>query len=240
MKRIVIKLGGSLISISDDKQVNYEYLDKLKTTLQEFINEGYEFAVVVGGGHLCRVRQDWARKNSKLATNRELDWIGVATINLNAEMIRAHWADIACDKVVRYDDYKSTEQIEMEKPILICAAEEPGHSSDVDAVKIAKRIGTNILYRLTNVDAIYTSDPKSNPDAQPIHKLTWDKYFEVLGINEFTPGGHYPVDPVASKMSNEADLIFYLMDGENLENFSRSLRGEDFKGSIITNTVSEI
>jgi uridylate kinase len=128
----------------------------------------------------------------------------------------------------------------MEKPILICAAEEPGHSSDVDAVKIAKRIGTNILYRLTNVDAIYTSDPKSNPDAQPIHKLTWDKYFEVLGINEFTPGGHYPVDPVASKMSNEADLIFYLMDGENLENFSRSLRGEDFKGSIITNTVSEI
>ena len=234
MKKVVIKLGGSLVSLSDDNLVNYEYLAKLKSLLEKFIKQDYQFAISIGGGYLCRKYQKMASQNIENISNRDLDWIGVATINLNAEMLRSFLGDMCEEKIIKYDDYKSDLPIEMEKPVIICAAEEPGHSSDVDAVKIANRVGASVLYRLTDVDAIYTSDPDKDPNAQALKNLTWQEYYKILGIEEFTPGGHYPIDPVAARMAEQSELSFYVMSGNDLENVENALTGEKFEGSIVT------
>lgn len=234
MKKIVIKLGGSLVSLSDTNMVNYEYLSKLKTLLNKFIEKDYQFAISIGGGYLCRKYQKLAKENIPNISNRDLDWIGVATINLNAEMLRTYLGDLVQESIIKYDDFKSDDHINMDKPVVICAAEEPGHSSDVDAVKIAQRVGADILYRLTDVDAIYSSDPNKNPDAKKISNLSWQEYYQVLGIKEFTPGGHYPIDPVAARMAEESKISFYVMGGQDIENVEKALLGEKFDGSIVS------
>lgn len=232
MKKIVLKLGGSLVSLSEENIVNYEFLKKFKATIEKYIALDYSFAITIGGGYLCRKYQKLAAQNQTIS-NRDLDWIGIASINQNAEILRSYMSDLCEEKIVRYEDYDKDDEITMTKPVIICAAGEPGHSSDLDAVMIAKRTGSKVLYRLTDVDAIYTSDPNKNPDAEKIHSLSWDKYFDVLGIKEFTPGGNYPIDPVAAKLAQDEKISFYVMSGNNLPNFEKSLLGESFEGSIV-------
>jgi uridylate kinase len=230
MEICVIKLGGSLISLDNNNLINYEYLDNLSKILNKF--EDKKFAVVVGGGHLCRKYQGIARDNG-ISKHRDLDWIGIATINLNAEMIRSYWADIADEKIIRYGMFDDLSGLDIEKKILVCAAKEPGHSSDVDAVLIANQFEASTVYRLTDVDGIYDSDPNKNQNAKKFKELSWDKYFEVLGIDEFSPGGHYPIDPVAAQKSKEYDLEFKLMNGNDINQLDKALKENPFEGTVV-------
>lgn len=233
MKKVVIKLGGSLFSTGEENMINYDYLSALRKTLDKFIEKDYKFAIVVGGGYLCRKYQSMAV--DKGSDNPEdLDWIGIASINLNAEMVRNFFGDRCEKSIVRYNDYKTIEDLVFEKPVKLCAAEKPGHSSDVDAVEIAKFIDSKTIYRLTDVDAIYTKDPNKHPDAKALENINWQEYYKILGINEFEPGGHYPIDPIAARMSEERGLSFYLMEGNNLDSLINALNGDKFKGTIIS------
>lgn len=231
MKKVVVKLGGSLVSLSDDKLVDFDYLNKLKEVILEF--EDIQFAIVIGGGYLCRKYQKFVGKENGLSP-RSLDWLGIATINLNAESIKCLWEDITEDEVIKYHEYDGSSSIDFHKKVLIGAANSPGHSSDLDTVIMAQKIGTKDIFRLTDVDAIYTKDPEEHPEAEILPALTWDEYFEVLGIKEFTPGGHYPIDPVAAQQAKTFGQTFKVMDGQNLDNFREALMGNSFKGTTVS------
>ncbi len=231
MKKVVIKLGGSLISLSDDRLIDFNYLENLKKVLLEF--EDTQFAVVIGGGYLCRKYQKFVGKENNLS-DRSLDWLGIATINLNAECVKCLWEDITEDEVIKYHEYDESYDIEFNKKVLVGAANSPGHSSDTDAVVMADKIGTQEIYRLTDVEAIYTKDPEEHPEAEILTNLTWDEYFEVLGIKEFTPGGHYPIDPIAAREAKSLGQTFKVMGGRNLDNFRESLLGNSFKGTTVS------
>ena len=58
-----------------------------------------------------------------------------------------------------------TIDIESDDPILIAAGWQPGCSTDYVATLIAKNIGARRLVNLTNIDYVYTSDPKKDPSA---------------------------------------------------------------------------
>jgi len=231
-KNIVIKLGGSVFSKSDDKLIDYVFLKKFRKSLDKYINKNYRFAIIVGGGWLCRKYQKMAKDYNAINKN-DLDWIGIGAINLNAEMIRTLWSDVSDSKVIRYKDYDEINSIKLSKPILLCAAGKPGHSSDVDAVLIAKMINSKNIIRLTDVDGIYANDPDKNPNAKKFDKLSWDEYFKVLGIKEFTPGGHYPIDPIAANKAQQLGINFYVIDGTKLTNFEKVLDNKKFYGTIV-------
>jgi uridylate kinase len=236
MKNIVIKLGGSLFSTSDENLIDYEFLAKFRASLEKYIEQDYKFAIIVGGGWLCRKYQQMAQRQKEV--DDDLHQIGVATINLNAVMIRSLWSDISDEKVLRYDDYENLNGLELERPLLIGAAGNPGHSSDFNSVLVAKAINAHDIIRLTDVDGIYDADPDNHPEAQRYKKLSWQKYREVLGIKEHKPGAHYPIDPIAAKLSEEAGLNFYVINGNNLENFEAIIEGKEFDGTIVSNANS--
>jgi uridylate kinase len=233
MNKIVVKLGGSLISTSDQNLIDFEYLDNLKKIIIEYSQKyNYQFALVVGGGFICRKYQNLFPAGKKIS-DVSLDWVGIATINLNAEMMRSYFEDIAEDWVLRYKEYFSIKKLEFSKVVMVCAANEPGHSSDLDVVNAANLIGSKEVFRLTDIDGIYNKDPDKFPDAKRIETLTWKEYFSVLGITEFTPGGHYPIDPIAAREAEKSDILFKVMDGKDLDNFRKALDKEEFEGTIV-------
>ena len=60
-KIFVIKLGGSII-FPKLGYINTNYLEQLKRILQEYINQGSRFILIIGGGTICRWYQDYAKK----------------------------------------------------------------------------------------------------------------------------------------------------------------------------------
>lgn len=231
-KKIVIKLGGSAIS-TENNLFDFSYLNRFRQTLSPFIAEGYKFLVVLGGGYTMRMYRDKA-KEAGVNNNEQLHWIGTTVNVLHGFLAKAYFSDISDEQVVSYEDYYDDSPIEIEKSFKFGGGGRPGHSGDVDALLAAEKIGTDQVFSLKNVDAVYSADPKQDLNAKPVSNLTWNGYLEIIGHKtEHEPGGNYPVDPVASRMANEKGITFNIVGAQNLVEFAKALKGETFKGTVI-------
>jgi uridylate kinase len=227
----VIKLGGSAISKSYEKLIDYDYLQSFLKVINQ---SDSKFFVTIGGGFLSRQFVESAKK-AGLQETIELHKIGRTSCIMNAELVRAFFYKYADDYVFKYDDFFADTPITIDNKMLIGGAGRPGTSSDMGAVQTAIRLGTDKVISLKNINGVYDSDPKQNPNAQQIRSLSWDKYLEIIGgKSEHTPGGNYPVDPIASNLAKQNNIKFYILDAKDLESFDNILKNKDFDGSIIS------
>ena len=84
-----------------------------------------------------------------------------------------------------------------------------------------------------NADYVYDSDPKINPNAKKIEKISWANYRKLIP-NEWNPGLNSPFDPIASKMAEETGVQVIIMNGKPIDNFEKCLNGESFLGTVIS------
>lgn len=224
-KPIVISLGGSLIV---PEKIDVEYLKKFREFILEYIEKGFEFLMVAGGGKTCRIYQDAARKVVDLA-DEDVDWIGIHVSRLNAALLVAIFRNKAHLKVLT--NYKEKEKIA--EPLVIAAGWKPGHSTDYDSVMFALSYGTDTVINLTDINFVYDKDPDKFPEAQPLERLTWSRYRKMAG-NKWNPGKHLPFDPIASKEAERLGIKAVIINGRNLENLKNFLNGNPFERTIIS------
>lgn len=230
----VIKLGGSIVS-PDDKQIfDFSYLDKFRTLLEPYISSGNKFFVVLGGGYTMRRYRDLAEA-AGLKDETQLHWIGTTVNVLHAEIVRAYFHDLADDGVYKYEDYYNDEPLVITKSIKVGGGGRPGTSGDVDAVKAAIKLGTTTVISLKNIDGVYSADPHKDPQAKRIDHLNWQEYLDIIGNpSEHTPGGNYPIDPLAARESQAHKLSFHICLGWDLTRLQAILDGQPFNGSTVT------
>lgn len=221
---IIISLGGSLIV---PEEIDISFLREFKALIESHVSEGKRFVIITGGGKINRRYNDAAKALSD-PTDENLDWIGIAALRLNAELLRVIFADQAEEKVVN----DLTEPFKFDKPLVIGAAYEPGKSSDWDAVQCARTIGAEKIMNLSNTDYVYDSDPKLNPDAKKIERISWGEYRKLIPL-EWTSRLNTPFDPVASRAAEEMGLEVDILNGKNIANLDKCLRGEEFVGTKI-------
>ena len=224
METIVISLGGSLI-VPDN--IDVDFLKEFKALVLAKVEKGKKFVIITGGGRLCRKYNDVAKELGK-PTNEDLDWIGIASLRLNAELLRIIFEKYAYREVVS----NLTESFSSDKPIIIGSAYKPGWSSDWNAVQAAKTIGAKKVINMSNIDYVYDSDPKVNPNAKKIEKISWAEYRKLIPA-EWNPGLNSPFDPVASKVAEEAGIEVAFTNSKPIDNLAKCLNGEDFAGTII-------
>lgn len=231
-KTTVIKVGGSILSTSEAEIFNLLNATKLKEVLERFIKNGDKFILCVGGGYLVRKYQKIVQSIG--ASTKKQHQIGIAGINLNAEMLSAVFAEYADLFIPKYKDFDNLKEFEVKNNVLISAAGSPGHSSDWNTVKLALASESKEIISLKNIDGVYTADPKKDPLAKKIDSLSWDEYLNAIGNpSEFTPGGNYPVDPLAAKLAKENNISFYILDGRDLSTLQSVLEGGKFSGTKI-------
>jgi uridylate kinase len=147
---------------------------------------------------------------------------------LNAQLVKAVMAEWCCQDVVT----DPTQAGPLEGKVLLAAGWKPGFSSDNDAVLLAERFGAKTVINLSNIEKVYTADPKKDPSARPLDHISWDDFRAMIG-DEWVPGKNVPFDPVASRHAQKLGLRVICAAGRDLENLKKIIRGMDFTGTTI-------
>ena len=221
---IVISLGGSLI-VPD--HVDTAFLNSFVNLVKKYTQQGFRFSLIAGGGATAREYISAAKGNGVSDTD-ELDWIGIATTRLNAELLRTLFGSDAYEKII-FDPDQIPEHAQ---PVTLGGGWKPGNSSDLAAIHTAISIGAKKVINLSNIEYAYTADPRTNPDAKRLENVTWAEYRSYIPT-EWSPGLSTPFDPIASKRAEEAGIEVAIMNGRNLENLQNYLDGKEFIGTTI-------
>jgi uridylate kinase len=225
-KTAVISLGGSLI-VPD--AVDTQYLSEFRDFILTQLKKGWRFFIITGGGIQARNYIDAATKvMGDEITKDDQDWLGVHATRFNAHLVRTIFRDQAQPAIITDPEVGEISDAK----IVVVSGWKPGWSTDFVATKIAQRIKAPYLINLSNIKQVYTGDPKTNPDAKPIEKMTWKDFREMVG-DEWTPGMNTPFDPIAAKLAQAEDQTVLVMDGKNLDNLGKALNEGNFFGTVI-------
>lgn len=224
-ERIVVSVGGSLIV---PNIIDTDFLVRFKTLILEKVRRGFAFSIISGGGKTARRYQDAANAVTSLS-RQDLDWIGIHSTRLNAQLLRNIFVGYAHPQVIK----NPTIDIEADEPIIIAAGWQPGCSTDYDAVLIAKNLGATRLVNLSNIDYVYDKDPNKNPDAKKIEKISWAQFRELIPAT-WDPGLSSPFDPIAAKEAETLGLEVAIINGNKLDEFSNYLDSKPFVGTVIS------
>jgi uridylate kinase len=222
---IVIAMGGSLLV---PERIDVPFIKSLKEMIQHFTNDGYQIALVVGGGKTCRYYQSAARKFDNV-NDIDLDWIGIKTIHLNCELLLRTFSDLDIHKniILKPEDFHG-----INESLIIVGAWEPGCSSDTDAVEMAEISGAQRIINFSSTSHVYSADPRTHPDAERFEKLSWEEYRNIIP-KEWTPGMSAPFDPVASEKAQQGGITVAIL-GASVENLENYLNEKEFEGTVLS------
>jgi uridylate kinase len=223
----VISLGGSIVAPDGVDEV---FLKDFTALIGEFLerDEKRRFIFVVGGGGPARAWQKAYRAVCSSPVDEQADWIGIMATRLNAQLVRSIMGEWCTQEVVT----DPTQVEPLMGRVLVAAGWKPGFSSDYDAVLLAERFHANAVINLSNIEKVYSDDPKKNPDAKPIDSISWVDFCSMVG-DEWVPGKNVPFDPVASRHAARIGLKVICAAGKNLPNLKKILLEENFIGTTI-------
>ncbi|OJF77107.1 MAG: UMP kinase [Treponema sp. CETP13] len=226
----VLSVGGSIVV---PHEPDTEFLIEFTTMVREWLLEDDErkLILVIGGGGPARVYQNAYRQilnGEHEYDNSEADWIGISATRLNAQLLRAVFADLCPQSVV----YNPTAVEKFEGRVLVAAGWKPGFSTDTDAEYLAEKFGAKTIVNLSNIEKVYTDDPKTNPDAKPLDKISWADFRAMVG-NEWVPGKNCPFDPIASKRAEAKEINVVCAGGKDIKNIRKILDDKPFFGTVI-------
>ncbi len=221
----VMALGGSIIC---PDEINTIYLKDFYNFIIGEIAADKKFIVVTGGGSLCRKFQKAAGEFVHVS-DEDKDWLGIHSTRLNAQLLRTIFIKQAHPvilkergKITDFDGYS----------VIVAAGWHPGWSTDFVAVQIAVDFNVDKVLILGKPDFVYNKDNQQFSDAKPFTNLTWSEYLKLIP-NDWSPGIHAPVDPIAAQLAQKEGIKAVVADGKNLENLKNILEGKKFKGTII-------
>lgn len=228
MSLTVLSVGGSIIA---PEFVNTAFLKEFRLAIIKYLEENKDerLIFVCGGGSPARVYQEAYREITENSNNQDQDWLGIKATHLNAELMKAIFSSYTDTSVV----IDPTAPFEWKSRILVAAGWKPGFSTDTDAVFLARRFGGKKIINLSNIKKVYTDDPKKNPNAQPIDKISWKHFRQMVG-SEWKPGLNAPFDPIASRIAEEESMTVICADGRDIENTIAILKNQDFVGTTIS------
>ena len=148
---------------------------------------------------------------------------------LNAQLLKTVFGPLCSQDVVT----DPTKVSDFTGRILIASGWKPGFSTDNDAVLLAERFEADTVVNLSNIEKVYTDDPRKNPDAKPIDNISWSDFRKMVG-DEWVPGKNCPFDPIASKKAQELGLKVICAGGKNIGNIKAVLDGKNYIGTTIS------
>ncbi len=228
-KRIVIKLSGSIFSLSDNnEQDNNDYYHTFKQYSHVLTNltNNVQPIVITGGGSIARLYINFARKLG--LDEASLDLLGISISRINAKLLIASLGNYAYPDVPQsLDDVGRF--VESNK-IIVSGGLHPGQSTNATSALIAEKTGASEFINATDVNGIYDSDPRKNNNAQLFEKIEVNKLLHML-LKESSMAGEYDLlDIVALKVIERSKIKtkVILSDPTNISN---AIQGRNYIGT---------
>lgn len=228
----ILSVGGSIIA--PDKP-DSAFLSEFVTMCKKWLDADKQnrLILVAGGGAPARVYQNGLKevceKTGDAFDANAADWIGIMATRLNAQLLKACFGDYCKNDVV----YNPTDDnLKFDGQVLVAAGWKPGFSTDTDAVYLGEKLDAKTIVNLSNIEKVYTDDPRKNPDAKPLDTISWADFRKMVG-DEWTPGKNCPFDPIASKKASELSMKVICAGGKNIPNIQAILEDKEYFGTTI-------
>lgn len=224
---VVISLGGSIV-VQD--RINDTYLHQFKRLLHEF--QRLKFVIVVGGGKPARLYMDFLEKAGASIIDRARIGIGITRLNARAlAWFFGHNANKKLPKSIK----DVTNLLKRDRIVLAGGLRyREENTSDGTAAELAHRLKT-IFINVTNVDGLYTADPREDSSARLIDAITPIEFYALAKKKHYKPGQHFILDQHAADIIKRHHVLTYIV-GPNINNIRNLLRGKPFVGTTIEET----
>lgn len=184
-KRILLKASGEALMGEQSFGIDVSVVDRIAKDIAETRAMGVEVAVVIGGGNIFRGVAVASHGGDRVTG----DHMGMLATAINSLALRTSLHKIGVDAVVlsaiampqiseSFSQRKAMAYMALGKVVIFAGGTgNPFFTTDSAAALRAAEIGADVLVKGTQVDGIYTDDPKKDPNAQRLDRLT---HAEVL------------------------------------------------------------
>lgn len=228
-KRVIIKLSGEALAGEKGNGIDESILDVVTDEIIAVTKLGVQVGIIVGGGNFWRGRQ-----------GREMDRSTADHMGMLATVINALGLQDALERkgaptrvqtaltITRvaepYILRKAMSHLNKNRIVIFaCGTGNPYFTTDTAAALRAAEIDAEVLLLAKNVDGIYDSDPKLNPNAKKLKEVSYKDYI-AKGLKAMD------TTAITICMENEIPVLaFGLFEKDSLV---RAVTGEDI-GTII-------
>ena len=227
-KRVILKISGEALS-SPGENIDFDIVGTVAKQVAEISDMGVEVCIIVGGGNIWRGRQ------GKHMDRVTADHMGMLATVINSLAIQD--ALEAMGKQVRLQT--AIEMIKIAEPfirrkavrhlekgrivIFACGTGNPYFTTDTATALRAAEMEADLILLAKNVDGVYDSDPKKNPDAKKFDEIS---YLEVISR------GLQDMDTTAVTLCMENNIPILAFGLSEKESIKRAVLGEKM-GTLI-------
>lgn len=263
-KRIVVKIGSSSLQHPQTGELDYIKLEILVRELCNLKNQGKDVVLVTSGaiaqGRRAMHLSDEDFSQNRIAMKQACAAIGQARLMMTYERIFAEYNQVTAqilltkntvvDNLNRYNAHNTFTQLLKMGVIPVVnendtvATYELELDNDTLSAIVAALIGADLLILLSDIDGLYTDDPRKNPDAKFVDLVEElnDSYMNMAknstgssvgtgGMNTKLTAARIATRAGADMLianSRDVRIIHRLMDGQNLGTLFVAHKDEDF------------
>lgn len=180
-KRVMFKISGEALMGKKGYGQDLEVIKRICADVKEVVDLGVEVCVVVGGGNIFR-GMNAAEAGMERAS---ADYMGMLATVMNALALQNILEQMECDSRVLsaihmmeicepYIKRRADRHMERGRVVIFAAGTgNPFFTTDTAAALRAVEMNCDAMFKGTQVDGVYDSDPKKNKDAKRYEKLTY-------------------------------------------------------------------
>jgi uridylate kinase len=224
-RRVLLKISGEALMGSGNYGLDLATVDRIAGEIKAAIDIGTEVCAVIGGGNIFRGLQAAAAGMERASA----DYMGMlATVmnalamqnaleraNVHTRVLSAIPMTTVCEPYIRR---RAIRHMEKRRVVLFAAGTgNPFFTTDTAAALRAAEMGVNALMKGTQVDGVYSADPKKDPKAERFGKLG---YMDVLSRDLKV------MDASAVSLARESGIPIVVFNIHEKMNFVRVLQGQ--------------
>ncbi|EMR14125.1 uridylate kinase [Methylophaga lonarensis MPL] len=182
-KRVLLKLSGEALMGDAEYGIQPEVIARFAKEISELNAQGVELGIVIGGGNIFRGAGLAASGMDRVSA----DHMGMLATVLNAlalqDALERNGTFCRVMSAIRIhevcEDYlrrRAIRHLEKGRVVIFAAGTgNPFFTTDSAASLRAVEIGAELMLKATQVDGVYDSDPRKNPDAKRYETLSYDE-----------------------------------------------------------------
>lgn len=197
-KRILLKLSGEALMGPGAFGINKDTLLYIADEIKSVWEWGVQVAIVVGGGNIFR----GVALGSTGMDRATGDYMGMLATCMNAmalkDVLTQHNVETRSQSALSIDQVaepyirgKALRHLEKGRVVIFaCGTGNPFFTTDTAAALRSAEIGADVVLKATQVDGVYSADPKKDPNAKLYESLTFDeaiqKKLKIMDATAFT------------------------------------------------------
>jgi len=200
----VLKLSGSLF-FSD----SFERVSKAISGVLEKRSE-LKVVLVAGGG--SRAREYIGIASGVGADQATLDELGIMVSRVNAMILAASIGEFS-ESEVPQTLFELVQSLGRNRAVVVGGLH-PGQSTNAVGALVAEKVRAKRFINATDVDGVYTKDPKKFKDAKRMDKLSPEELERIIGNESMRAGSYDLMDPVALKLIERSKIDTWIIKCE--------------------------